>query len=64
MKEFILRSTDFQIRETKEGQDFVALEWRVATNKELMEDLKACGLTKYIARTKLGDEVENGEETE
>jgi len=48
MKEFILRSTDFQIRETKEGEDFIALDWKLANSKELMTDLKACGVTKYV----------------
>jgi len=50
MKEFILKSSDFQIRETKKGEDFVALVWPLANSKELMEELKACGVEKYEER--------------
>jgi len=55
MKEFIFRSTDLQIRETKDGNEFVALDWRVANSKELMAEVKACGVEKYVVRSKEGD---------
>lgn len=61
MKEFIFRSTDLQIRETKEGQEFVALEWRVANNKELMSELRACGVEKYEKRDSEGEKIDETE---
>jgi len=64
MKEFILRSTDFQIRETKEGQEFVALDWRVANSKEFKEEVKACGVEKYVVRTAKGDDLGENSENE
>jgi len=53
MRTIEFKSSDFQLRESNAGQEFVALDWRVATNTELINELKEMGVTRVIPKEKI-----------
>jgi len=48
MKDFILKSSDFEIREQNNGEEYIDLAWSIKKSPELLEELKSLGLKKRM----------------